>query len=104
MPRASCESDLARREIGDLDIVEAGDGAAIVARAARLGQRKPGAGEEGFGVFLQAALGGNGEDEGRGHDALPRGGLPICVRVSIQTENPTAGIGVAAPSWVISPS
>jgi hypothetical protein len=27
-------SDLARREIGDLDIVEPGDGAAIVARAA----------------------------------------------------------------------
>ena len=31
--------DFARREIGDLDIVEAGDGAAIVARAARLRQR-----------------------------------------------------------------
>ena len=97
--------DLARREIGDLDIVEAGDGAAIIACAARLGERKPGAREERFGVFLQAALGGNGENEGRGHDALPCAAvLPSCVRVSIQTENPTAGIGVAEPSWVISPS
>ena len=32
--------DLARREIGDLDIVEAVDGAAIVAGAARLCQRQ----------------------------------------------------------------
>ena len=63
--------DLARGEIGDLDIVEAGDGAAIVARAARLCQRQPGAREKRLGVFLQAALGGNGENEGGGHAALP---------------------------------
>src|SRR6478735_598463 len=78
--------------------IQACGGAAIVARTARLGERKPGAGEEGLGVFLQPALGGDGENEGRGHDALPRA-LPICVSVSTQTENPTAGIGVAAPSW-----
>ena len=57
--------DLARREIGDLDIVEARDGAAIVARAARLCQRKARAREERFGVFLQPAFGRNGENEGR---------------------------------------
>ena len=48
--------DLARREIGDLDMVEPVDGAAIVADPARFCQRKSGAGEEGFRVFLQAAL------------------------------------------------
>ena len=64
-------SDFARGEIGDLDIVEAGNGAAIVARAARLRQREPCAREKRLGVFLQAALGGNGENEGGGHAALP---------------------------------
>ena len=48
--------DLARREIRDLDTVEPGDGAAIVARTARLCQCKSGAGEESLGVLLQAAL------------------------------------------------
>ncbi|OIQ67393.1 hypothetical protein GALL_510290 [mine drainage metagenome] len=48
--------NLARGEIGDLDIIEPADGAAIVAGAARLCQRKPGAREERFGVFLQTAL------------------------------------------------
>ena len=101
--------NLARREIGDLDIVEPGDGAAIVAGAARFRQRKSGAGEKGLGVFLQAALRGNRENEWRRHDALPlwplaAGLRPSCVKASIQTENPTAGIGVGAPSWVISPS
>jgi len=43
--------DFARREIGDLDIVEPGDGAAIVPRAARFCQCKSGAGEESLGVF-----------------------------------------------------
>ena len=63
--------DLARRQIGDLDIVEPVDGAAIVAGAARLGQRKSGPREEGLGVFLQAALRRNRENERRRHDALP---------------------------------
>ena len=98
--------DLARREIGDLDIVEARDGAAIVAGAAWLGQRQSGAGEEGFGLFLQATLRRNGENEWRGHAALPlaAGLRPACVKDSTQIENPTAGIGTAEPSWVISPS
>ena len=48
--------DFAGRQIGDLDIVEAGDGAAIIARAARLCQRQAGAREKRLGVFLQASL------------------------------------------------
>src|SRR5712691_11213852 len=101
--------NLARREIGDLDIVEPRDGAAIVPGAAWLRQRQSGAREERLGAFLQAALRRNREDEGRRHDALPPKSLiaclrPVCVKVSTQTENPTAGIGLGAPSWVISPS
>ena len=56
--------DLAGREIGDLDIVEPVDGAAIVAGAARLASVKAGAREERLGVFLQAALSRDGENEG----------------------------------------
>ena len=63
--------DFGGREIGDLDAVEPGDGAAIVARAARLDQREAGAGEEGLGVLLQPALGRHGEDQRRAHAAPP---------------------------------
>ncbi len=63
--------DFGGRQISDLDAVETGDGAAIVARAARLDQRKPRAREESFRIFLQAALGGNGEDQRRAHGASP---------------------------------
>ena len=63
--------DFGGRQIGDLDAVEAGDGAAIVARAARLDQIEPRAREEGFGVFLQPALGRHGEHQRRAHDAPP---------------------------------
>ena len=44
--------DLARRQIGDLDMVVAHHGAAIFALPPRLGEREPGAGEEAFRVFL----------------------------------------------------
>ena len=95
--------DVACRQIGDLDIVEACNGAAIIARATRLRQRETGAGEEGLGVFLQAALGRDGQNEWRGHDA--RSDVEVCcASVSIQTEKPTAGMGSAAPSCVSSPS
>ncbi len=63
--------DFRRRQISDLDAVEAGDGAAIVARAARLDQRKPRAREEGFGVFLQPAFRRHGQHQRRSHDAPP---------------------------------
>ena len=61
--------DFGRRQIGDFDAVKPGDGAAIVARAARLDQSEAGAREERFRVFLQAALGRNGEYQWRAHDA-----------------------------------
>src|SRR5579862_2699848 len=97
--------DLACREIGDLDIVEAHDGAAIFARAARLCQGEPGMREECLGLLLQAAFRGDGENEGCGHDGFPDdAGWPIRASASTHTENPTAGIGVAAPSCVSSPS
>ena len=63
--------DLGSREIGDLDAVEPGDGAAIVARAARLDQRQAGAREEGFGVLLQPALGRHGQHQRRTHAPPP---------------------------------
>jgi hypothetical protein len=63
--------DFGRRQIGDFDAVEPADGAAIVARAARLDQRKTRAREEGFGVFLQSPLGRDGQHQSRAHDASP---------------------------------
>ena len=62
--------DFGRRQIGDLDAVEPGDGAAIVACPARLDQRKAGAREEAFRVFLQPAFRRHGQHQ-RGHDAPP---------------------------------
>ena len=101
--------DLACRQIGDLDIIKRADGAAIVPRTAWLCQRKSGTREKGFRVFLQAAFGRNGENEWRRHGALRfkppvTGSRLSLLRVSTQTENPTAGIGFGAPSCVISPS
>ncbi|CEG09365.1 hypothetical protein BN961_02790 [Afipia felis] len=91
--------DFARGEIGDLDLIEARDGATIVARAARLGERKTCASEERVGIFLKPALGGDGENERVAHAASP-----ALVSASIQTENPTAGMGEAAPNRVSRPS
>jgi len=87
-------------------MVEARDGAAIVAGAARLCQHHSRAGEERFGILLQAAFRRDRDNERRRHDTLPAvaGWRPISVRVSTQIENPTAGIGLAAPSCVIRPS
>src|SRR5262249_25900271 len=108
MHRAARElrGDLAGGEIGDLDIVEAHDGAAIFAGAPRYCDPKAGASEKRFLIFLQPSLGRNGQNEGRAHGLLPpgrRAGLML-VSASTQTEKPTAGIGAAAPSRVISPS
>ena len=108
-PARQLRGDLACRQISDLDIIERADGAAIVPRATWLCQRKSGTREKGFRVFLQAAFGRNGEHEWRRHGALrfkpPVAGSRLSLlRASTQTENPTAGIGLGAPSWVISPS
>ena len=84
--------DLGGREVGDLDAGKVGDGAAIVARAARLDQLEPGAREEGFGVFLQPALGRHGDDERRRSCARSRNAASR----SIQTAKPTAGIALGA--------
>ena len=69
--RRELRGDFGGREIGDLDAVEPGDGAAIVARPARLDQREAGAREEGFGVFLQPAFRRHGEHQRRAHAAPP---------------------------------
>src|ERR1700692_4445285 len=52
-PAASWPEDLARRDIGDLDARQPGDGAAIVARSPPLDEFEPGAGEERGGGLLQ---------------------------------------------------
>ncbi len=87
------QRDFRSRQVGDLDAAHALDRAAIVAFAARLDELEPGAREERVGVLLQPALGGHRDDEGAAHD-----GLPQAARRSIQTPNPTAGIGVVLPS------
>ena len=83
--------DLGGREIGHLDAGKVGDGAAIVARAARLDELEPGAREEGFRVLLQPALGRHRDDERRAH-VPPRNAASR----SIQTAKPTAGIALGA--------
>ena len=74
------EMDRSRRELGcdfgcrqicDFDIVETGDGAAIVARATRLDQRQSRAHEESFRILLQAALGWDGKDQRSAHGPSP---------------------------------
>ena len=60
---AELRGDFGGGQIGDLDAVEACDGAAIVAGAARLDEFEAGAGEEAFGVLLQPALRRHGENE-----------------------------------------
>ena len=91
--------DFRRRQIGDLDAVKSGDGAAVVARSARLDELKPGARKEGLGVLLQAAFRGDGEKK-RGAHAAP----PQAASSSIEAAKPTAGIGSRAPSRDNSPS
>ena len=87
------DGDLRRGQIGDFHAGDAVERAAIFARAARLHQHQPGAAEERLRVLLQAALRGHREHERRRH-----GWPPIACRRSIQTANPTAGIGFSAPS------
>src|SRR6202041_1602613 len=93
-----------RGEIRDFHIIEPGNGAAIVAGAAWLGQCEPGTREKCFGILLQAALRGNGENKGCGHDGLPVvADVPILASASTHTENPTAGMAVIEPSPCNSP-
>ena len=69
MDRAGADlaGDLRRRQIGDLDAGDAGDAAAIAPRRAGLDELEPGAAKARGVVLLQAALGGDGEDQRRAH-------------------------------------
>src|SRR5262249_43693218 len=91
--------DFGGREIRHLDAGEVGDGAAVVARAARLDQLEPDARKEGFHVRLQPAFRRHGEDERRAHDPLRN-----AESRSIHTAKPTAAIALALPSRVSNPS
>ncbi len=70
---AGCElaGDFGGRQIGNLHAIETADRSAIVAGAARFDERETRARKKRFRVFLQAALGRNGEHQRRGHDAPP---------------------------------
>ena len=82
--------DFGRREKRDLDAGEAGDRAAIIARAAPLHEFEARAGEEGGGVLLQPPLRGNREDQrgGRGHLSAPGAAID-------KIAAPTAGMACA---------
>ena len=88
--------DLGDRQKGDLERLEAGQPAAVVARAAGLHQRHAGAGEEGRGVFLQPSLRGHGEHEGL--VAVRHAFAPAPSSRSTQMAAPTAGMGFGLPS------
>jgi hypothetical protein len=92
--------DLGSGEIGNPDGGEVRDAAAILASAPRLDEVEAGAREERFRVLLQASFGWYGNDEGLAHAFSP------CspANRSIQTAKPTAGIALALPRRVSSPS
>ena len=84
--------DFGRRQKGDFDIFDARQDAAIVAGAASRRHGQAGAGEKGVGVFLQPALGRNGQNEfARSSHCAP-------FSRSIQIAAPTAGMSALAPS------
>src|SRR5262249_61983867 len=91
--------DLGGRQVGDLDALDARNGAAVVARAARLHEDEAGAGKECMRVLLQAALGRDGKDEWSVHAPASS-----AASRSIHTANPTAGIATALPSRISRPS
>ncbi len=105
--RGKLADDLGRRDIGDLDARQPGDGAAIVARAPPLHELEPGASEESVGCLLQSPLGGNGEDE-RSLGAVAGMGAhqrssPFVSRSRLIAA-PTAGMSSFAPRRRASPS
>ena len=91
--------DLGSRKKYHLDARQVGDGATVVARAARLGQIEPGSREERFGVGLQTALGRHCDDKRSAHE--PSGNADSR---SIQAAKPTAGMGFVLPRRVSNPS
>jgi hypothetical protein len=102
MHRAGGEllGDLRGRDERHLDTVDACDGAAVVARATRLDEVVPGAGEERLGIFLQPPRREEGCAELRGARVVFKG----AASTAIYTARPTAGTGAALPSRVSSAS
>ena len=93
--------DLGGRQEEDLDVIDALEGAAIVACSAFLAQPQAGAREEGIRPLLQASFRRDGDDELTAH------GVPGAARAatrSIQIEQPTAGTSLGAPSLCNRPS
>ena len=99
--RGKLRRDLTRREERDLDIVEAFQGAAIIAYAAPAHDVETGAREKCVGIVLQPPLRGHGKDQRRArtvaavHCSSPVSG-PL--RRSSQMAAPTAGMSSDAPS------
>ena len=91
--------DLGGREIRNLNAGKIGDGAAVVARPARLDELEPGASKERFRVRLQASFRRHRDDERRAHGA-PR----TRASRSIHPANPTAGMDRVLPSRESNPS
>ena len=85
--------DFRSRQEQHLGVVDTLDAPAIITHTARAGEHQPRATEERIGVFLQAALGGNGEDQRITHHAPPA----LKAR-SIQMAQPTPGTGLGLPS------
>ena len=99
--------DLGARDIGDLDSGKTAEGAAIVARAAPLDEFEAGAGEKGGRAFLQPALRGDRQNEGRLGGSLGverHQSLPPFGNRSIAMAAPTAGMSWAEPRRFASPS
>src|SRR5262249_48200586 len=90
---AELARDLRCRQISDLDLLEAVNRAALVARPAGLDESKPGGGKEGFGFLLHPPLGRDGKNE-----RLVPGAPPAAASSSTEAANPTAGIASRAPS------
>ena len=105
--------DLGGRQEQHLDVGHAGERAAIVARAARLREDEPGAGEEGGGVLLQPALDGTARTSGprrlmaplrddavepeRAADGRDRLGAPRCCSRPVVAAAADDGLAVGAP-------
>src|SRR5579872_3309927 len=86
-------------KVGDLDAIEPGNSAAIVAGAARLDELQSGAREKAFRILLQPAFRGHGKEERSVH-----GAPPAAVNSSMAAAKPTAGMASRAPSRVRSAS
>src|SRR5690349_2036708 len=83
--------DFGRRQIDDLDAVEAVDHAAITTLMSFRTQAQASFLEERSGGLLEAALGGHGDGEWRGRSGHHRSPLVAASRRSVWIAAPTAG-------------